>query len=129
MPLIIKRVSLPKLLAPAISYVEMQNEMGLSNLPAFLPPAIGFFLGALFLYYLDKIIPHLHMFDKKIHAEGFNTKWQKTILLVLAIAMHNIPEGLAVGVAFGAIVSPEILNNLNGDIFTLGARLFLLKGC
>ena len=68
------------------------------------------------------------MFDKKIHAEGFNTKWQKTILLVLAIAMHNIPEGLAVGVAFGAIVSPEILNNLNGDIFTLGSAVALAIG-
>ena len=52
----------------------------------------------------------------------------KTILLVLAIAMHNIPEGLVVGVAFGAIVSPEILNNLNGDIFTLGSAVALAIG-
>ena len=116
------------LLAPSIEYVEMQKEMGLTKMPSWLAPTIGFFFGALFLFALDKIIPHLHMFDKKNHAEGFNTKWQKTILLVLAIAMHNIPEGLAVGVAFGAIVSPEILNNLNGDIFTLGSAVALAIG-
>ena len=116
------------LLSPSIEYVEMQKEMGLTKMPSWLAPSIGFFFGALFLFALDKIIPHLHMFDKKNHAEGFNTKWQKTILLVLAIAMHNIPEGLAVGVAFGAIVSPEILNNLNGDIFTLGSAVALAIG-
>ena len=116
------------LLAPSIEYVEMQKEMGLTKMQSWLAPTIGFFFGALFLFALDKIIPHLHMFDKKNHAEGFNTKWQKTILLVLAIAMHNIPEGLAVGVAFGAIVSPEILNNLNGDIFTLGSAVALAVG-
>ena len=54
-------------------------------------------------------------------------KWQ-TILLVLAIAMHNIPEGLAVGVAFGAIASPEIVNNLNIEIFTLGSAIALAIG-
>ena len=116
------------LLSPSIEYVEMQKEMGLTKMQSWLAPTIGFFFGALFLFALDKIIPHLHMFDKKNHAEGFNTKWQKTILLVLAIAMHNIPEGLAVGVAFGAIVSPEILNNLNGDIFTLGSAVALAIG-
>ena len=116
------------LLARSIEYIEMQKEMGLTKMPCWLAPTIGFFFGALFLFALDKIIPHLHMFDKKNHAEGFNTKWQKTILLVLAIAMHNIPEGLAVGVAFGAIVSPEILNNLNGDIFTLGSAVALAIG-
>ena len=116
------------LLAPAIEYVEMQNELGLTRMPSWLAPTIGFFLGALFLFGLDKIIPHLHMFEKKTNAEGVNTKWQKTILLVLAIAMHNIPEGLAVGVAFGAIASPEIVNNLNVDIFTLGSAIALAIG-
>ena len=58
----------------------MQKEMGLTKLPSWLVFAIGFFLGALFLFLLDKIIPHPHMFDKKNQAEGFNTKWQKTIL-------------------------------------------------
>ena len=116
------------LLAPAIEYVEMQKELGLTNMPSWLAPTIGFFLGALFLFGLDKIIPHLHMFEKKTNAEGVNTKWQKTILLVLAIAMHNIPEGLAVGVAFGAIASPEIVNNLNIEIFTLGSAIALAIG-
>ena len=116
------------LLAPSIEYVEMQKELGLTNMPSWLAPTIGFFLGALFLFGLDKIIPHLHMFEKKTNAEGVNTKWQKTILLVLAIAMHNIPEGLAVGVAFGAITSPEIVNNLNVEIFTLGSAIALAIG-
>ena len=116
------------LLAPAIEYVEMQKELGLTNMPSWLAPIIGFFLGALFLFGLDKIIPHLHMFEKKTNAEGVNTKWQKTILLVLAIAMHNIPEGLAVGVAFGAIASPEIVNNLNVEIFTFGSAIALAIG-
>ena len=57
------------LLSPSISYVELQNEMGLSTMPIWLPPAIGFFLGALFLYTLDKIIPHLHLFAKQEEAE------------------------------------------------------------
>ena len=116
------------LLAPSIEYVEMQKELGLTNMPTWLAPTIGFFLGALFLFALDKIIPHLHLFDKKNQAEGFNTKWQKTILLVLAIALHNIPEGLAVGVAFGAIASPEIVNNLNIEIFTIGSAVALAIG-
>jgi len=54
---------------------------------------------------LDKIIPHLHLFKKIEEAEGYPTKWKKTILLVLAIALHNIPEGLAVGVLFGGVAS------------------------
>ena len=76
------------LLSPAIAYVEMQNELGLSDLPNWFPPAIGFFLGALFLFGLDKIIPHLHLFKKIEEAEGVPTKWRKTVLLVLAIALH-----------------------------------------
>ena len=113
------------LLAPAIEYAEMQKELGLSNLPSWLAPTIGFFFGALFFFILDKIIPHLHLFEKKANAEGVNTKWQKTILLVLAIALHNIPEGLAVGVAFGAIASPELINV---EIFTLGSAVALAIG-
>ena len=115
------------LLSPAISYVEIQNEMGLTSLPGFLPPAIGFFLGALFLYVLDKTIPHLHLFAEKEEAEGPATNWKKTILLVLAIAIHNIPEGLAVGVAFGALANPELLAmDMDGNsVFTIGGAIAL----
>ena len=109
------------LLSPAIRYVEMQNEIGTSYLPSWFPPAIGFFLGALFLFSLDKIIPHLHLFKKIEEAEGYPTKWKKTILLVLAIALHNIPEGLALGVAFGAIS-----NGIPG--FEIGAAIALAIG-
>ena len=93
------------LIAPAIDAVEVQNELGQSTLPSFLPPAIGFFIGALFMFILDKAIPHLHIFGKMKEAEGPKTDLKKTSLLVLAIAIHNIPEGLAVGVAFGALAS------------------------
>ena len=112
------------LLAPSIHYGEAQIELGLSNTPAFIPPAIGFFLGAAFLYWLDKKIPHMHFFQKK--TEGTNeksVKWNKTILLVLAIAIHNIPEGLAVGVMFGALEHDFLTG---GDsIFTLGSAIAL----
>ena len=91
------------LIAPAIDAVEVQNELGQSSLPPFLPPAIGFFIGALFMFFIDKAIPHLHVFGKLDEAEGPKTDLKKTSLLVLAIAIHNIPEGLAVGIAFGAL--------------------------
>tara|TARA_B100000575_G_C23095010_1_gene631524 strand:- start:142 stop:1002 length:861 start_codon:yes stop_codon:yes gene_type:complete len=116
------------LLSPAISYVELQNKLGLSKMPGFLPPAIGFFLGALFLYVLDKVIPHLHLFAKKNEAEGVSTNWKKTILLVLAIALHNIPEGLAVGVAFGALANPELLGMDGHSVFTIGGAIALAIG-
>ena len=116
------------LLSPSIAYVEMQNEMGLSTMPVWLPPAIGFFLGALFLYILDKTIPHLHIFAKKEEAEGIETNWKKTILLVLAIALHNIPEGLAVGVAFGALANPELLGMDGHSVFTIGGAIALAIG-
>ena len=91
------------LLSPAIATVEKQQELGITNLPVWFAPAVGFLLGALFLYYLDKKIPHLHLFEPLENAEGPKTDLKKTELLVLAIALHNIPEGLAVGVAFGAL--------------------------
>lgn len=91
------------LLSPAIATVEKQQELGITNLPIWFAPAVGFLLGALFLYFLDKKIPHLHLFEPVENAEGPKTDLKKTELLVLAIALHNIPEGLAVGVAFGAL--------------------------
>ena len=84
------------LLAPAI---EMSEEMGL--IP-WLPPALGFLVGGAFLWGVDKTLPHLHPGMKREDAEGIKTSWQRSVLLVLAITLHNIPEGLAVGVAFGA---------------------------
>jgi ZIP family zinc transporter len=116
------------LLAPSIAYVEMQNEMGLSDSPIWLAPAVGFFLGAAFLFGLDKIIPHLHIFGKREEAEGVETNWRKTILLVLAIALHNIPEGLAVGVAFGALANPELLGMEGHSVFTIGSAIALAIG-
>jgi ZIP family zinc transporter len=87
------------LLAPAI---EMAEE---SSLPAWIPATTGFLMGGLFLYIADKIIPHLHLGFPMDEAEGIKTSWHRSILLVLAITLHNIPEGLAVGVAFGALAS------------------------
>tara|TARA_Y100000766_G_scaffold148889_1_gene127844 strand:+ start:1283 stop:2098 length:816 start_codon:yes stop_codon:yes gene_type:complete len=66
-----------------------------------LPASIGFALGALFIFLLDKILPHIHINFKD--SEGIKTPWHKTTLLVLAITLHNIPEGLAVGVLFGGV--------------------------
>ena len=85
------------LLSPAI---EMS---GGESFVKVMPAAIGFLLGALFIFGLDKILPHLHVNFKK--AEGPKTSLQRTTLLTIAIALHNIPEGLAVGVLFGAVAT------------------------
>ena len=85
------------LLAPAI---EMAEEMG--GTP-WLPATAGFLLGGVFLLAVDRVMPHLHLGFPIEEAEGIHTKWRRSVLLVLAITLHNIPEGLAVGVAFGAL--------------------------
>jgi ZIP family zinc transporter len=85
------------LLNPAI---EMAEESG--ALP-WIPAVIGFLSGGLFLYLVDRVLPHLHLGLTIDKAEGIKTTWQRSVLLVLAITLHNIPEGLAVGVAFGAL--------------------------
>ena len=84
------------LLAPAI---EMSRG---GPMPAWLPAASGFLLGGLCLRGADLLLPHLHLGFPLAEAEGVNTRWRRTTLRVLAITLHNFPEGLAVGVAFGA---------------------------
>ena len=84
------------LLAPAI-----ENSPGEGFVKVF-PSAFGFLLGALVLFGMDKLLPHLHINFKEHEVEGVKTSFHKTTLLVLAITLHNIPEGLAVGVLFGA---------------------------
>ncbi len=69
---------------------------------SWMPAAVGFLSGALFLFFLDKSMPHLHINFSENESEGVKTQLHKTTLLVLAITLHNIPEGLAVGVLFGA---------------------------
>jgi ZIP family zinc transporter len=85
------------LLAPAIEMSPKPH--------TWLPPLIGFLLGGASLRLVDKILPHLHVGLPVSEAEGIHTSWRKSILLVLAITLHNFPEGLAVGVAFGAVAA------------------------
>ena len=85
------------LLAPGI---EMSEGDGFVKV---IPAAVGFALGALFIFGLDKILPHIHINFKE--SEGIKTPWHKTTLLVLAITLHNIPEGLAIGVLFGGVAA------------------------
>ncbi|MDP3353222.1 MAG: ZIP family metal transporter [Flavobacteriaceae bacterium] len=87
------------LLAPGI---EMSPGEGFVKV---IPAVVGFALGALFLFGLDKTLPHLHVNFRETEKEGVKTPWHKTTLLVLAITLHNIPEGLAVGVLFGGVAA------------------------
>ena len=87
------------LLAPAIAMSQGKS------LPPWLPALVGFLAGGVFLRVIDKILPHLHLGLPIEEAEGPKTSWRRSVLLVLAITLHNIPEGLAVGVAFGAAAS------------------------
>lgn len=85
------------LLAPAI---EMSEQMGGSK---WFPAVVGFLCGGAFLWGTDKVLPHLHPGLREDEAEGIHTSWRRCTLLVSAITLHNIPEGLAIGVAFGAV--------------------------
>lgn len=84
------------LLEPAIEMAQG------SGLPAWVPATVGFLLGGISLWGIDKILPHLHLGFSMAEAEGIHTVWARSVLLILAITLHNIPEGLAIGVAFGA---------------------------
>jgi zinc transporter, ZIP family len=103
------------LLAPGI---EMSPGEGFVKV---IPAVVGFGLGALFLFGLDKILPHLHVNFKMSEKEGIKTPWHKSTLLTLAIALHNIPEGLAVGVLFGGVAA-------GFDGATIGGAVALAMG-
>ena len=98
------------LLSPAI---EMAESLGQT---AWITAAVGFLAGGAFLWLVDMILPHLHMGLETEEAEGIKTSWQRSVLLVLAITLHNIPEGLAVGVAFGAVAYDLPSASLTGAI-------------
>ena len=98
------------LLAPAI---EMSEGTGV---PGWIPAVIGFLLGGAFLWGVDHILPHLHLGLPLEEAEGIKTSWQRSVLLVMAITLHNFPEGLAVGVAFGAVAAGLPATSLSGAI-------------
>lgn len=103
------------LLAPAIEMSEAEGNIG------WVPAVTGFIGGGAFLFIVDKILPHVHLNLKTEDAEGIKTQWQRSILLVLAITLHNIPEGLAVGVAFGSLA-------ITPDAPTLAGALALAVG-
>ncbi len=104
------------LLAPAI---DMSGGEGFARV---IPAAVGFFFGALMLFGLDKVLPHMHINFKE--SEGVKTKWHRTTLLVLAITLHNIPEGLAVGVLFGGVAAGIDGATIGGAVaLTLGIAL------
>jgi ZIP family zinc transporter len=87
------------LLAPAIAMSQGKS------IPAWVPAVAGFLLGGIFLRGIDRVLPHLHLGFPIEEAEGVKTGWPRSTLLVMAITLHNIPEGLAVGVAFGALAA------------------------
>jgi zinc transporter, ZIP family len=87
------------LLAPSI---EMADAAGMVP---WVPAVVGFLMGGAFLWMIDRVLPHLHIGMPMTQAEGLKTSWQRSVLLVLAITLHNVPEGLAVGVAFGALAA------------------------
>ncbi len=89
-------VSYWSLLAPSIAISAH------SGVPVWFPAAVGFVIGGIFLRVTDRMLPHLHLGFRIEEAEGLRTAWRQNTLLMLAMTLHNIPEGLAVGVAFGA---------------------------
>lgn len=98
------------LLAPAIEMAEA------AQMPGWLPATVGFLAGGAFLWAVDRLLPHLHMGLAREQAEGLPSGWRRVVLLVMAITLHNIPEGLAVGVSFGAIAAGLPSVSLTGAI-------------
>ena len=96
------------LLIPAI---DMSNSMGKL---AFLPAAVGFSIGMLFLLAMDRLVPHLHLNEDE--PEGLPSSLKKTTMLVLAVTLHNIPEGMAVGVVFAGLLSGNEKITLAGAV-------------
>jgi ZIP family zinc transporter len=106
------------LLKPSIEMAENNGSI------AWVPAVVGFLSGGAFLLLVDKLLPHLHMGLSTDKAEGIKTSWQRSVLLVLAITLHNIPEGLAVGVAFGALVyDPSASVLLGATVLAFGIGL------
>lgn len=103
------------LLAPAIEMAQANGNSG------WFQAATGILMGGLFIAAIDKVLPHLHLGLPKSQAEGIKTQWQRSILLVMAITLHNLPEGLAVGVAFGAVAAGQ-------SAATIGAAVALAIG-
>jgi len=98
------------LLAPGI---EMSEQLGQIS---WVTAAVGFLAGGLFMRLADRLLPHLHPGLAMDKSEGIKTSWQRSTLLVLAITLHNIPEGLAVGVAFGAVAANLSSATLGGAV-------------
>lgn len=113
------------LLQPSIEYAK-----GNYGVWSWMPAALGFLLGGLFLRFIDAVVPHLHLSKKDVSEaeslpEHSRNKLSKTALLFLAITIHNFPEGLAVGVAFGALSSnssPEIFIGAVGLALGIGLQ-------
>lgn len=105
------------LLLPSI---EMSKEIGL---PEWFPVTFGFLLGGFFLRLIDKFVPHLHLNEPVEKKEGIDANLKKTTLLILAITIHNFPEGLAVGVAFGSIKNGNINQFLGALSLTFGIAI------
>ena len=92
--------SIWSLIVPALEQADGMGKL------SFVPAAVGFWIGILFLLFLDSVIPHLHMNSEE--AEGPKSRLQKTTMMVLAVTLHNIPEGMAVGVVFAGLLSGSV---------------------
>ena len=103
------------LIVPSIDMAEEQGQI------AWIPAAVGFLLGMVFLLILDTVIPHMHLKSDK--PEGVNSKLKKTTMMVLAVTLHNIPEGMAVGVTFAGVLLGET------GITMAGAIALTIRNC